>query len=304
MQQYVLQTQNLYKKYRDTVAVNNVSMNIRQGDIYGFIGENGAGKTTFMRIIAGLAEPTEGTIKLFDNEDFHSDRQKIGCTIENPTLYKNMTARENIEVFRRAFGVRDTRSTDNVLHLMDLDDTGQKRVGNFSLGMKQRLAIAIALLGKPKFLILDEPINGLDPVGIQELRNLFVRLNQEQNITLLISSHILGELSKIATRYGIIHNGSLVAELSSDELQMRCERHVDIRVDCADRAAEIVKNQLGITKCKVVSPHMISVGEYVDKSEIVNETLIKNGIVLFEATIHQESLEDYFNTIIMGGKGK
>ena len=223
MPQYILQTKELCKEFAHTAAVNRVSMNIQQGDIYGFIGENGAGKTTFMRMVAGLASPTSGTIKLFGQENLQAGRHHIGCTIENPALYKNMTARENLEIFRHAFGVKNTKSTDKVLSLMGLADTGRKRVGDFSLGMKQRLAIAVALLGNPQFLILDEPINGLDPVGIQELRNLFVQLNREQNITLLISSHILGELSKIATRYGIIHKGSLVSELSADDLMDQCE---------------------------------------------------------------------------------
>ena len=185
---------------------------------------------------------------------------------------------------------------------MGLADTGRKRVGDFSLGMKQRLAIAVALLGNPQFLILDEPINGLDPVGIQELRNLFVQLNREQNITLLISSHILGELSKIATRYGIIHKGSLVSELSADDLMDQCERHLIIRTDCADKAVNVLQAQLGIAKYKILTPYTISLKEYVEQSEVVNKVLIQNGLVLFESTIHEDSLEDYFNSIIAGGE--
>ena len=285
MPQYILQTKELCKEFAHTAAVNRVSMNIQQGDIYGFIGENGAGKTTFMRMVAGLASPTSGTIKLFGQENLQAGRHHIGCTIENPALYKNMTARENLEIFRHAFGVKNTKSTDKVLSLMGLADTGRKRVGDFSLGMKQRLAIAVALLGNPQFLILDEPINGLDPVGIQELRNLFVQLNREQNITLLISSHILGELSKIATRYGIIHKGSLVSELSADDLM-----------------DQFLQAQLGITKYKILTPHTISLKEYVGQSEVVNKTLIQNGLVLFESTIYEDSLEDYFNSIIAGGE--
>ena len=219
MPQYILQTKELCKEFAHTAAVNRVSMNIQQGDIYGFIGENGAGKTTFMRMVAGLASPTSGTIKLFGQENLQAGRHHIGCTIENPALYKNMTARENLEIFRHAFGVKNTKSTDKVLSLMGLADTGRKRVGDFSLGMKQRLAIAVALLGNPQFLILDEPINGLDPVGIQELRNLFVQLNREQNITLLISSHILDELSRLATHYGFIDKGTIVKEITAEELE-------------------------------------------------------------------------------------
>lgn len=157
-------------------------------------------------------------------------------------------------------------------------------------------------IDNPQFLILDEPINGLDPVGIQELRNLFVQLNREQNITLLISSHILGELSKIATRYGIIHKGSLVSELSADDLMDRCERHLIIRTDCADKAVNVLQAQLGITKYKILTPYTFSLKEYVGQSEVVNKTLIQNGLVLFESTIYEDSLEDYFNSIIGGEK--
>lgn len=213
-----------------------------------------------------------------------------------------MTARENMEIFRKAFGVVDRKCIDHILQLMDLNNTEKKRVGNFSLGMRQRLAIAIALLDEPMFLVLDEPINGLDPVGIQELRALLIRLNQEKNITLLISSHILEELSKIATRYGIIHKGTLVMELSADEFQEKCERRLIIRVNDTEKAITSLKSQLGITHAITISPHVISLSEYIEQSEIVIETLFKNGVKLFEATIQEEKLEDYFNEIIRGGQ--
>lgn len=277
-------------------------MNIHQGDIYGFIGENGAGKTTFMRMIAGLAAPTAGSIRLFGSDNLQAGRKKMGCTIETPSLYNNMTARENMEIFRKAFGVVDRKCIDRILQLMDLNNAGKKHVGNFSLGMRQRLAIAIALLDEPMFLVLDEPINGLDPVGIQELRALLIRLNQEKNITLLISSHILEELSKIATRYGIIHKGTLIMELSADEFQEKCERRLIIRVNDTEKAITSLKNQLGITHAITISPHVISLSEYIEQSEIVIETLFKNGVKLFEATIQEENLENYFNEIIRGGQ--
>lgn len=302
MQKLILQTENLTKNFSNFQAVNRVCMNIHQGDIYGFIGENGAGKTTFMRMIAGLAAPTAGSIRLFGSDNLQAGRKKMGCTIETPSLYNNMTARENMEIFRKAFGVVDRKCIDHILQLMDLNNTEKKRVGNFSLGMRQRLAIAIALLDEPMFLVLDEPINGLDPVGIQELRALLIRLNQEKNITLLISSHILEELSKIATRYGIIHKGTLVMELSADEFQEKCERRLIIRVNDTEKAITSLKSQLGITHAITISPHVISLSEYIEQSEIVIETLFKNGVKLFEATIQEEKLEDYFNEIIRGGQ--
>lgn len=297
----ILQTRSLCKKFAHTFAVNHVDMNIQRGDIYGFMGENGAGKTTFMRMIAGLAAPTSGSIQLFGSGDLQKGRRKIGCTIETPTLYRNMTAKENMEIFRKAFGISDVTSTDHILKLMDLESTGKKHVGSFSLGMRQRLAIAVALLDNPSFLILDEPINGLDPVGIQELRALLIRLNQEEGITLLISSHILGELSKVATRYGIIHSGILVTELSTEELQEKCERRLVIRTDSAERSAALLQGQLGITQISISSPHIVILREYVDQSEIVNEILFRNGITIFESTIQEENLENYYNRVIMGG---
>lgn len=302
MQKLILQTENLTKNFSNFQAVNRVCMNIHQGDIYGFIGENGAGKTTFMRMIAGLAAPTAGSIRLFGSDNLQAGRKKMGCTIETPSLYNNMTARENMEIFRKAFGVVDRKCIDRILQLMDLNNAGKKHVGNFSLGMRQRLAIAIALLDEPMFLVLDEPINGLDPVGIQELRALLIRLNQEKNITLLISSHILEELSKIATRYGIIHKGTLIMELSADEFQEKCERRLIIRVNDTEKAITSLKNQLGITHAITISPHVISLSEYIEQSEIVIETLFKNGVKLFEATIQEENLENYFNEIIRGGQ--
>ena len=187
MPQYILQTKELCKEFAHTAAVNRVSMNIQQGDIYGFIGENGAGKTTFMRMVAGLASPTSGTIRLFGQENLQAGRHHIGCTIENPALYKNMTARENLEIFRHAFGVKNTKSTDKVLSLMGLADTGRKRVGDFSLGMKQRLAIAQAIMESPQLLILDEPFNGLDKSGIEHIRKLLLEL--KKTTIVLLASH-------------------------------------------------------------------------------------------------------------------
>lgn len=220
--EYVLRTQNLTKTFERYKAVNHVSMNVRKGDIYGFIGKNGAGKTTFMKMISGLLTPTEGSIELFGMVDenrktgkeknlleekgktLEVQRKRIGCLIEAPGFYPGMTAEENMNVVCRILGITEKNIVSEMLNFVGLSETGKKKVKNFSMGMKQRLGIAISLIRNPDFLILDEPINGLDPTGIREIRDLLTKLNQERQITILISSHILGELSKIATRYGII----------------------------------------------------------------------------------------------------
>ena len=204
MKEAVLKTYNLCKKYKDQMAVDNVSMTIRKGDIYGFIGQNGAGKTSLIRMITGLAHRTSGEIELFGGsgeEALNKGREFIGSLIESPAFYKNMTARENLEVSRLVRNIPGKECIDEVLNLVGLKDTGKKKVKDFSLGMRQRLGIANALLGNPKLLILDEPINGLDPMGIIEIRELLKKINTEKDITILISSHILGELSEMATTY-------------------------------------------------------------------------------------------------------
>lgn len=218
----ILRTNHLTKSYHNRPVVNDLSMTIHKGDIYGFIGKNGAGKTTLIRMITGLAAPNSGDILLFGSPDLRAGRSSIGTVIESPALYPNMTARENLIVQCKLQGVTDDSQADTILTLVGLADTGRKKSKDFSLGMRQRLAIAIALIGDPKFLILDEPTNGLDPEGIKEIRELILKLNQKRKITVLICSHILGELSKLATRYGIIDHGKLIEEFSEEQLWERC----------------------------------------------------------------------------------
>ena len=255
MKEAVLKTYNLCKKYKDQMAVVNVSMTIRKGDIYGFIGQNGAGKTTLIRMITGLARRTSGEIELFGGsgeEALNKGREFIGSLIESPAFYKNMTARENLEVSRLVRNIPGKECIDEVLNLVGLKDTGKKKVKDFSLGMRQRLGIANALLGNPKLLILDEPINGLDPMGIIEIRELLKKINKEKDITILISSHILGELSEMATTYGIIANGKLIEEISSSELSQKCRQYIDLKVDDAKKAVILLERQFGITDYEVL----------------------------------------------------
>ena len=216
--EYILRTNTVSKKYTNYYAVDKVSISIKKGEIYGLIGENGAGKSTLMKMIAGLVEPSEGSIELFGNFVPQTERYRIGCVIESPALYAELTAKQNLEVFRKAYGLSSKESVQQILKQVGLSQYENKIVKKFSLGMKQRLAIGIALLGNPDFLILDEPINGLDPTGIQDMRNFLLKLNREEHITIMISSHILGELSKIATKYGIIKNGKLIEEITAKYL--------------------------------------------------------------------------------------
>lgn len=295
---YVLQTKLLTKIYGNAKVVNDVSMHVEKGSIYGFIGRNGAGKTTFMRMAAGLAAPSAGSMTLFGSSDLEKQRIRIGTLIENPGIYPGMTAQENMETVRRSLGIPDSRRTENLLALAGLSDTGRKKARHFSMGMKQRLGIAIALLRNPDFLILDEPINGLDPAGIKEIRDLLLRLNQEKQITILISSHILGELSKIATHYGIIRNGSLIEEFDARKLAQRCRRCLKLSVENPQEAANILERILGITSYDVPNPGTLRVFEKLEASAQINEALIQNGIRLRESYFAGQDLEGYFMELL------
>ena len=224
--EYVLKTNSLCKNYGHFKALNGLSMNVPKGSIYGLIGKNGAGKTTLIRLICGLQEPTSGDYVLYGkkhiDKDITKSRRRMGAIVETPSIYVDLTAYENLKEQYKVLGIPSDDGISEILKLVGLENTGNKKAKNFSLGMRQRLAIAIALIGDPEFLILDEPTNGLDPEGIKEIRDLILHLNQKKHITVLISSHILSELSKFATRYGIIHNGSLIEEFTEEELWKRC----------------------------------------------------------------------------------
>lgn len=295
---YILKTNNLTKAYGKTNVVDSVSMHVKSGDIYGFIGKNGAGKTTFMRMVAGLAAPTRGEIELFGQGDLEKQRTRIGSLIENPGIYPNLTARDNLEIARRSFGMTDRQAVDEMLDFVGLGGTGKKKVKNFSMGMKQRLGIALALFRNPDFLILDEPINGLDPAGIKEIRDLLVKLNTEKNITILISSHILGELSKIATRYGIIKGGALIEEFEAEELNEKCRRCQKLIVDNAFLAVTILEERLHITEFDVPEPGMVRIFEHLDESARVNKELIAGGVELRESYLAGQDLEAYFMDLL------
>lgn len=304
MSEIICQTVNLSKKYKGNVALENVNINIKKGEIYGLIGENGAGKTTLIKIIAQLIKPTEGDVKLFGKtmeNELCTLQRKIGYTIENPALYMDMTARQNLEIIRIQKGIPGTNDIDRVLSVVNLSNTGKKKVKNFSLGMKQRLALAMALIDDPEILVLDEPLNGLDPTGISELRNLLKKLNTEKNMTIILSSHILSELHKLATCYGIMHKGKIVEEISSEILDDRCKKHIFIKVSDIKIASMILEKELGINDFIVYNDSIIKIYVNFDKCAEINKTLVLNNILVEEISIKGENLESYFTKVI-GGK--
>lgn len=296
--EYVLKTENLTKTYGKKKVVNAVSMNVKKGDIYGLIGKNGAGKTTFMRMIAGLAAPTAGKMELFGSTEVELQRKRIGTLIEETGVYPNMTAEENLEIVRRSLGITEKEIVKDMLTFVGLAEAGRKKVKNFSMGMKQRLGIAVSLLRNPDFLILDEPINGLDPAGIKEIRDLLLKLNRERQITILISSHILGELSKIATRYGIIRDGSLIEEFSAKELEERCKRCQKIVVDDVVLASNILEEKCGIYNYDILEHNVIRIFENLEEVADVNRALVTGGVALKESYLAGQDLEGYFMDLL------
>ena len=301
----VLKTHNLTKRYGKTVAVDNVSLTVEKGDIFGLIGQNGAGKTTLMRLVTALTHPDSGSIELFgktDADDLDTSRKRLGSVIETPALYPNLTALENLEYYRIQRGIPDKTIGTKLLEQVDLTDTGKKKYRNFSMGMKQRLGLALALLSSPDFLILDEPTNGLDPTGIIEVRDLMTRLN-EQGITLLVSSHILTELAQIATKYAIIHQGKLIREFSQEELRLECKRALAVKIDDAAKATAILETGLNIRDYKQVSANELRIYEYLDDPAEVTFKLVQGGVRVASLYDVGDSLEEYYAKII-GGETK
>ena len=290
--EYIIETEGLTKRYGKRLCVNNISIHIAKGDIYGFIGRIVAGKTTAMRLILGLARPTSEKIKLFNSDDLNAQRKKIGSLIEAPGLYKRCSALENMKRFSILYG-GDDKEIEELLSFVGLNGVGNKKVGQFSLGMKQRLGIAIALLGNPEVLILDEPVNGLDPAGIKEVRDLLLKLNKEKNVTIMISSHLLDELAKITTKYGIINNGVLVEEIDAPKLMERCKNNIVISCDRLQEAKELLESELKLTNISIVNDKLYIVDE-IESTDEINTLLVKNDFKVHEITINKNSFEDYF----------
>lgn len=298
MNDNILKTENITKTYSKTKALDKINMEIKRGDIYGLIGRNGAGKTTLLKIISGLTFQTEGEVYLFGEKTSNSNDllERLGVLIEAPGLYPNLTAQENMKLKCISYGINKKGYIESLLEQVGLADTGKKKTKKFSLGMKQRLGIALALVGEPDLLLLDEPINGLDPQGIIEIRDVLLRLSKEKNITMIISSHILEELSKIATKIGIINGGELIEEIGKEELLEKTKAKLEIITNEVERVVTVLEEKFNIHNLKVIDDNTIYVYERIDESGDINEELLKSGVKINSFSINRESLEEYFIT--------
>lgn len=300
--EYVLTTENLGKQYRHFKALGDLTMHVPKGAIYGFVGRNGAGKTTLIRLVCGLQEPTSGSFTLYGikniDKNIVKSRRRMGAVVETPSIYLDMTAEENLRQQYRVLGLPSFDAIPELLKLVGLHNTGKKRAKNFSLGMKQRLGIAIALAGDPDFLILDEPTNGLDPQGIIEMRELILRLNRERQMTVLISSHILDELSRLATHYDIIDGGKMVKELSAEELENACRKCMRMEVTKVTALTRVLEG-MGIDY-KVLSETKADVYAKINISQLTL-ALAKEGCEVLSIEEKDESLESYFVSLVGGG---
>ena len=299
MREPVLQTQGLSKNYRAFTALDSVDMTVFRGDIYGLIGRNGAGKTTIMKIVTGLTEKSGGSFELFSKkgENLGNERRRIGCLIENPAFFGGLTAYQNLNYYALQKGITNKEQIDEALELVNLTEVKNKKFRKFSLGMKQRLGVALAVMDNPDLIILDEPINGLDPIGISELRDTFKRLNTQKGITFIISSHILSELYMVATRFLIIDQGRVLKEITKEELDLECMRCIAVKTDDTKHAAVILE-QNGIEEYKVIDGSELRVYNNDVKPQDLNRLLIQNDVNVSEVFETGISLEDYFKSLI------
>ena len=299
--EYVLNTENLCKQYSKYLAVDNVSLHIKRGEIYGFIGKNGAGKTTFMKMICGLAFPTSGEIELFGAKGnaINRHRTRIGNLIEEPGIFPNLSGINNLKCKCYALGIYRKGYAEHLIEMVGLKDAGKKKARKYSLGMRQRLGIAMALAGEPDLLILDEPINGLDPQGIAEVRDMLLKLKTEKNMTIMISSHILEELYKIADTFGIINNGKLVQELSREELSNKCNDYIEIIVNDSAKACTNIE-KLGFNDYSVMEDGSIHIYKELERLGEINRELVPSGCTVNSIKVVQENLENFFLNLTGG----
>ena len=303
--EYIFRSFGLSKKYRGRYALNNVCMNISEGDIYGFVGENGSGKTTLIRLISGLIHPESGYFELFGvkNTDpaIAEARRKIGAIVESPSIYTNMSASDNLRLQCALLGIKETDEIiHNVLSTVGLEGlkNEKKHAGDFSLGMRQRLGIAMALLGDPKFIILDEPMNGLDPAGIVEIRELILRLNREKKCTFLISSHILTELSLVANKYGIISKGNIIKEITSEKLHNLCGRYVLIKAENNEVLFSLCEGLFG-ADAVCYDGDCVKIGGIIDIHNLLSEIISSNNRII-SVNCADTSFEEYYLSLIGG----
>lgn len=301
---YIMETVGLRKSYKGNVVVNDVNIHVPKGAIYGFVGPNGAGKSTVMKMILNLIQPEAGEVQLFGEkvtDQSYEVFKRVGSIIENPYFYEKMTARQNLELHCDYMGFPNKERIDEVLQMVDLQNVEGKQIRHYSLGMKQRLVIARAILAKPEFLILDEPINALDPEGIREMRNLFQRLNQEDGTTIFISSHILSEVDLIADTIGIIQHGNLLAELPIEEIHKHQTEYISLQVDDVAHAATLLE-QMGITNFSILDKEFIRIYDSNISGKVLSKALIESGVGLESLGRKQDTLEDYFFQLTEEGK--
>ena len=301
---YIMETVGLRKSYKGNVVVNDVNIHVPKGAIYGFVGPNGAGKSTVMKMILNLIQPEAGEVQLFGEkvtDQSYEVFKRVGSIIENPYFYEKMTARQNLELHCDYMGFPNKERIDEVLQMVDLQNVEGKQIRHYSLGMKQRLAIARAILVKPEFLILDEPINALDPEGIREMRNLFQRLNQEDGTTIFISSHILSEVDLIADTIGIIQHGNLLAELPIEEIHKHQTEYISLQVDDVAHAATLLE-QMGVANFSVLDKEFIRIYDSNISGKVLSKALIESGVGLESLGRKQDTLEDYFFQLTEEGK--
>lgn len=291
----VITMRGLSKSYKKQEVLHNFSLTVQQGHICGLIGPNGAGKTTIMKILAGLMFQPEGELEFFgSSNDLDDSRARMSFMIEQPIISDRMTARENLKYIRYLRGYPDEKRIDEILDIIGLSDTCKKKANKFSLGMKQRLGIGMALLPKPEIMVLDEPVNGLDPEGIVEVRQLIKRMQEEWGVTVLISSHLLSELSELCTDFSIISHGELIENLSREELLVKCRGHIALRTDDINRTAAVLEDKLSVHDYKVIHGEEIHIFEHLGEVWHISKTLTDSGVVITKLNEEGQNLEDYY----------
>ncbi len=301
MSETIIQIEGLNKSYGKAKVLNDFKLRVERGKICGLIGPNGAGKTTVMKIMAGLTSQDSGVVEYFGKRKNTSSMRRLGFMIENPMVDINMTAEQNMAYIMRLKGVVDKDKISELLKFVGLGETGKKKVKAFSLGMRQRLGIAMALMSDPEILVLDEPVNGLDPEGMVEVRMILKRLAREKNVTILISSHLLAELSEMCDEYSIINHGTLVEHITADELKIKCEHHISIRTDNIEQSCAALEEKLGIKNYKVFRNEEIHVFERIDELAAISKTLTDSGFTILKFVCEGASLEEYYLSKV-GGK--
>lgn len=304
MENWILETKALTRKFDKQIAVDSINLHVPKGQIYGLLGRNGAGKTTTLRMIMGLVKPTSGEIEIFGKDLMKNRKEiypRIGSIIENPGFYQNLTGSENLKILARLRGVHRSDAIEYALSTVGLDKEPEKIVSQYSLGMKQRLGIAAAIMHEPELLILDEPINGLDPIGIQEMRNFLVKLCKENHVTIVISSHILSEIEQLADNIGVIHDGKLLEEVSIEELRKRNRKYLEFQVSNENKAVMLIEKHFNITDYEVHEKGNIRIYSHLGEQGKLNKVFVENDIEVLKIIMSEDNLEDYFIKLIGGG---